>query len=148
MTEFGCPFASLGIPIAPVGCPVRERLPDVWFTTTLEIGLTLTVHAAGTDPSSGALPPRTWRCHVQTYEPLMIFLEIEPLSEDGIALALEAQSRWGETLGQLGRASGTDLEEEVRRRLAKTLNEAFEDEDVLRQRTFDVLKMVRDAEER
>jgi len=78
----------------------------------------------------------------------MIFLEIEPLSEDGIALALEAQSRWGETLGQLGRAAGTDLEEEVRRRLAKTLNEAFEDEDVLRQQTFDVLKMVRDAEER
>ena len=69
-----------------------EKLPEVWFKATAVMGFQLTMGLLGTEQKYHGNIQLALAMHVQTFDPLTIFLEVQKVTEKDVEVTREAEN--------------------------------------------------------
>lgn len=116
----------------------QAKLPDVWFTATVSLDFDLQLNVAGTSQPYKGSAEFALQMHVQTYAPLTIFLDVQPLTAADVKTTCEAQNLPAEILQ--GVVSG-----QLPGQFADNINQRLTSPETVKARTIDVLQMVNAA---
>src|SRR5947209_5789667 len=114
---------------------LKDKLPDVWFSATARLGFDLALDIGPTEQPFKGTIELTMRMHVQTYKPLTIFLEVQPVTNSDVKIALEAENPGAELWKGV-------VEDKMPAAVVDAVNQQMSSPDVIKSRTIDVLKLV------
>ena len=112
----------------------RERLS---FDAVIPIELHLDVRLAGVSHRFSGRIEVPLRLDVRAVAPVMLMIDVEPITSDDVRVSLEAEGLRSRILQRIG-----DVDEEVRRAVADMVNERLNSPAAIEAREYDILGYV------
>lgn len=125
-----------------VGSPAVERIPGtpLQFRATLPVDLSLDVRVAGAHHRYEAAVTIPLELTVLTEEPITLVIEVARVSSKDLGVRLRAEGMRAKVLSRLG-----NVEDEVRRHVARFVRERVDSPEGLQARRIEILPLIDEA---